>query len=225
MSLSDLSDSAQNILKTIWSLSEWSAEEVTTTAVAARMGVRAPTVSEGLRKLRDRGLVDHAPYGQISLTPRGSDYAVAMVRRHRLMETFLVEVLGYTWDEVHDEAENLEHAVSDLLVDRVDALLGHPTRDPHGDPIPDAAGRVTAVEAVPLTELEPGASAVVTRISDADPGLLQFLRQRDIGIGTQVTVLAPEPYADAVRLDADEGEPTSFGRSHAAQLWVSVTEP
>src|SRR5690606_22941103 len=120
-----------NHLKVIWSLQEWSSDPVTTSTIAARTGLRLSTASGAVAKLADKGLVEHERYGEVRLTPEGRRLALAMVRRHRLIETFLVETLGYRWDEVHDEAENLEHAVSDLLVDRVDALLGHPTRDPH----------------------------------------------------------------------------------------------
>ena len=110
--------------------------------LAERIGVSASTASESIRKLADQGLVDHEKYGAVTLTEAGREAALAMVRRHRLMETFLVTELGYGWDEVHDEAEVLEHAVSDRMLDRIDAKLGHPTRDPHGDPIPAADGNV-----------------------------------------------------------------------------------
>ena len=108
--------------------------------LATRLGVGASTVSETVRRLADSGLVTHQPYGAVELTADGERHALAVVRRHRLIETFLVEVLGYGWDEVHDEAEVLEHAVSDLFVERIAAQLGHPRRDPHGDPIPGADG-------------------------------------------------------------------------------------
>ena len=110
--------------------------------LAERIGVSASTASESIRKLADQGLVDHEKYGAVTLTDAGREAALAMVRRHRLMETFLVNELGYGWDEVHDEAEVLEHAVSDRMLDRIDAKLGYPTRDPHGDPIPAADGQV-----------------------------------------------------------------------------------
>ncbi|PSR59622.1 DtxR family transcriptional regulator, partial [Nocardia sp. MDA0666] len=137
-----LSSVAQDYLKVIWSAQEWSQEKVSTKLLAERIGVSASTVSEAVRKLADQGLVEHARYGAITLTDNGRRAAVAMVRRHRLIETFLVSELGYGWDEVHDEAEVLEHAVSETLVERIDAKLGHPDRDPHGDPIPSVDGAV-----------------------------------------------------------------------------------
>ncbi|HEY0217944.1 MAG TPA: metal-dependent transcriptional regulator, partial [Cellulomonas sp.] len=123
----DLTAVAQDYLKVIWSASEWSSAPVTTKMLADRLGVGASTVSETIRRLTDQGLVHHAPYAAIALTDEGARHAVQVVRRHRLIETFLVSELGYGWDEVHDEAEVLEHAVSDLMVERIDTRLGHPT--------------------------------------------------------------------------------------------------
>ncbi|MDF2443740.1 MAG: DtxR family transcriptional regulator, Mn-dependent transcriptional regulator, partial [Subtercola sp.] len=138
MSLPPLTNAAQDYLKVIWAASEWEPEPVTVKQLAERTGVSAATVSDGIRKLAGLGMVAHEPYGSIELTEAGRAVAIGMVRRHRLVETFLVEMLGYSWDEVHDEAEVLEHAVSDLLIDRIDRQLGFPARDPHGDPIPTA---------------------------------------------------------------------------------------
>ena len=168
-----LSPSTQDYLKGIWSLGEWDPAGVTITALAERLGVRTSTASDGVRKLADQGFVEHAPYGAIVLTPSGTAHALTMVRRHRLLETYLASELGYSWDEVHDEAETLEHAVSDAFIARIDAVLGHPTRDPHGDPIPPAAGAPTLPDAVPLAALPAGASATVARISDASPERLR----------------------------------------------------
>lgn len=124
MPLSELSVSTQNYLKEIWSLEEWTKTPATASALAERMGLRISSVSDGLKRLAAADLIEHQPYGAIELTETGRSYALAMIRRHRLIETFLVETLGYTWDRVHDEAEVLEHAVSDFMVDRIDTLLG-----------------------------------------------------------------------------------------------------
>ncbi|TDP89445.1 DtxR family iron (metal) dependent repressor [Leucobacter luti] len=133
MSVSALSASTQNYLKAIWGLTEWSSAQVTPTLIAERTGLKLSSVSDAVRKLASQGLVDHAPYGAVELTETGRSYALVMVRRHRLIEAFLVSVLGYSWDQVHDEAEHLEHAVSDFMIDRIDEFLEFPTRDPHGD--------------------------------------------------------------------------------------------
>src|SRR3989337_1297624 len=136
----ELSTLAETYLKVIWNAGEWIEEPVTVGALAARLGFTPSTVSEAIRKLDRLGLVSHARYGAIELTKEGRLAALAMVRKHRLLETFLVTELGYTWDEVHDEAEILEHACSDRFIDRLANKLGDPTRDPHGDPIPRSDG-------------------------------------------------------------------------------------
>jgi len=169
----DLSPSTQDYLKAIWSLGEWDAGAVTVTALAERLGLRTSTTSDGLRKLAEAGFVEHAPYGAIVLTESGTAHALSMVRRHRLIETYLERELGYSWDEVHDEAEHLEHAVSELFLERIDAVLGFPTRDPHGDPIPPAAGTPAAVGAVLLSTVAAGTRARIARISDASPERLR----------------------------------------------------
>ena len=184
----DLSPTTQDYLKAIWSLGEWDAAGVTVTALAERLGVRTSTASDGLRKLADQGFVEHAPYGAIVLTDSGTTHALAMVRRHRLLETYLESALGYSWDEVHDEAESLEHAVSDAFIARIAALLGNPTRDPHGDPIPPAAGAPVLPDAVPLSTLSPGERSTVARISDASPARLRAFAEAGIVPDALVTL-------------------------------------
>jgi DtxR family Mn-dependent transcriptional regulator len=157
------------------------------------------SVTEMVKKLVSQGLVTHAPYGAITLTDAGRREALRMVRRHRLVETWLVEGFGYTWDEVHDEAEVLEHALSDRLLDAIDAQLGRPERDPHGDPIPDADGRVTRPDASLAAELDPDARGRVARISDRDPEVLRRIQDAGIGLDAIVEVGAlPEGAAEAV---------------------------
>ena len=189
---SALTPVAQDYLKVIWSAREWSTAPMTTKRLADRLGVAASTVSETVRCLTDQGLVAHAPYGSVELTERGAALAVAMVRRHRLLETFLVSELGYAWDEVHDEAEVLEHAVSDTLVDRIDARLGFPRRDPHGDPIPTPDGQVVTPPARALWHLDPG-EWQVARISDADPALLRYLASVGLVLDSHVVVVERRP--------------------------------
>lgn len=222
MSVSELSTSSQNYLKVVWGLQEWSSDPITPTAVAEKAGVRLSTASDAIRKLTEQGLLGHTPYGAVTLTEQGRAHAVAMVRRHRLIETFLVQVLGYTWDEVHDEAEHLEHAVSDLLVDRIDAHLGHPDRDPHGDPIPSRDGTVTRPDAVRLTEVPAGGSVVAERISDDDPDLLRFFAERGIGVGAVLQVREGAPFSGAVEVLVEGGDaPVSLGRPATDAVWVT----
>ena len=223
MSVGDLSTSTQNYLKGIWALSEWSDTPVTPSSVAKHLGLRKSTVSDGVRKLGEQGLVEHKPYGAVELTDTGRTYAVAMIRRHRLIETFLVEALGYTWDQVHDEAENLEHSVSDFMGDRIDACLDYPSRAPHGDPIPSASGRVDAPEAVPLTGVQPGQKATIERIADDDPKLLQFFDSHGLVVGATLEVGEGAPYSGAVAVRlAGAAEAVPLGEEATDSVFVRV---
>lgn len=225
MALTELSENAQNYLKTIWGLQEWSDAPVTPTAIAERVGVRLSTVSGAVGRLADLGLVTHTPYGAVALTSRGRQYAVEMVRRHRLIETFLVEVLDYRWDQVHDEAEHLEHAVSDFMVERLDAYLGRPTRDPHGDPIPDAEGNVPSPVAKLLADVEPAGSVRVERISDKDPDLLRYFADRGIIVGSHLQVCPGSPYSEAIEVCPDgAAESVKLGRGATRAIWVSLPD-
>ena len=139
-----------------------------------------------VRKLSHQGLVEHARYGTIVLTPAGRAAALRMVRRHRLIETWLVREFGYGWDEVHDEAEVLEHALSDRLLDAIDVRLGHPMADPHGDPIPSADGSVPQLSGILASKLAPETTARIVRISDRDPDVLRRLARAGIGVGSAI---------------------------------------
>ncbi|GAA4848445.1 manganese-binding transcriptional regulator MntR [Luteimicrobium xylanilyticum] len=229
-STTDLTSVAQDYLKVIWTAQEWSADPVTTKLVADRMGVGASTVSETVRRLGSQGLVEHARYGSIELTSEGRRHALAMVRRHRLIETFLVETLGYGWDEVHDEAEVLEHAVSDGLVERIDSLLGHPERDPHGDPIPRVDGTVPRPGAVNLPELAAGDHGRVARISDADPDVLRYLDELGIRLDTELRVVGRRTYAGVLEVTLPGAPPSTappilqLGLPAAEAIWVLPVE-
>lgn len=184
----------EDYLKVIYSHTEWQPDPITTGALAARLGLAASSVTEMVKKLVAQRLVVHEPYGAVELTPDGTALALRMLRRHRLIETWLVDRVGYTWDEVHDEAEVLEHAMSDRLLDALDAQLGHPVRDPHGDPIPAADGTVQRPAARLLLDVEGG---TVVRISDRDPLVLRHLHAEGIGLDSVVRRddLAPEAAA------------------------------
>ncbi len=214
---------AQDYLKTIWTAQEWSHEKVSTKMLAERIGVSASTASESIRKLADQGLVHHEKYGAVTLTDTGRAAALAMVRRHRLLETFLVSELGYGWDEVHDEAEILEHAVSDRMLDRMDAKLGYPTRDPHGDPIPAADGQVPTPPARQLSDCTDGETGTVARISDADPEMLRYFDTVGINLDSRVRVLARRDFAGLVSVQIENsGESTTveLGSPAAQAIWV-----
>lgn len=223
VAVSELSNSAQDYLKTIWQATEWSDEPVTVKQLAERLGFRPSTISEGVKKLVDNGLIEHRPYGDIVLTPEGEQLAIMMIRRHRLIETFLVNTLEYTWDEVHDEAEVLEHAVSDMMIERIDAFLGHPVRDPHGDPIPNAQGELPIQNAIALADLGQGKSAVISRISDESSEMLRFCAERNVHVDQQIRLLKVHPYADSyvVELEGSPEEITLSG-TVANSIWVDV---
>lgn len=204
----------------IWTAGEWSGEQVSTKMLAEKIGVSASTVSEAIRKLSDQGLVDHARYGSISLTDRGRAAAVAMVRRHRLIETYLVGELGYGWDEVHDEAEVLEHAVSDLMIARIDAKLGHPERDPHGDPIPAADGTIPTPPARQLSNFADGESGTVARISDSDPAMLRYFDTVGIRLDLTITVLERRDFAGTISVRLGDRDTVELGNPAAQAIWL-----
>jgi len=186
----DLTRALEDYAKAIYVL-EQRTGRVSTTALAERLGVTPASVSGMIRTLVDRGLVKHEPYRGITLTKKGVGVALEVIRHHRLLELFLAETLGVPWDRVHEEAEVLEHALSEELEARIAAQLGDPTHDPHGDPIPSAEGAVEERVGVPLVELEPGQKGVFIRVSDADPGLLRFLSEQEVAIGDRLELIEP----------------------------------
>ncbi len=179
---------AQDYLKVMWSATEWGDPPITTKALAARFGTSPANVSETLRRLEAQGLVHYRPYRPARLSASGVRLALAMVRRHRLLETYLAGLVGYAWNEVHDEAERLEHAVSDDFLDRIDALLGYPTHDPHGDPIPARDGSVPSPGVTLILGKAPPGRYRVVRVSDADPAALARLRVAGLVPGADVPV-------------------------------------
>jgi DtxR family Mn-dependent transcriptional regulator len=178
----------QDYLKAIWTATEWGGEPITTTGLARRFGTSNATVSAAMRRLADAGLVAYQPYKPVTLSVAGVRYATQMVRKHRLIETFLAEVLGYPWTAVHAEAERLEHAASADFIDRIDAYLGHPERDPHGDAIDPAT--TTAIATPRLDAAAPGRYRVL-RVSDADSEALNALEGIGLIPGARVEVIQP----------------------------------
>jgi len=213
-----LSATAQDYVKVVWSATEWSDAPVTTKRLAERLGVSAPTVSENVRKLVAAGLLDHRPYGAITLTEAGRLRALEMVRRHRLIETFLVTQLGYGWDEVHDEAEVLEHACSPRMIDAIDRVLGHPTRDPHGDPIPTAAGAIEAIAGTNLADAAEGAWTVA-RLSDADPAVLRDLATLGLTVDASIRVHGTDP-SGGIRVETAGATDVVVPPATATAVWL-----
>ena len=217
-----LTPATQDYLKVVWAAREWDDDGPTTTALAARLGLSVSSVSDGVKRLTAQGLLEHAPYGSIALTDAGRAAALAVVRKHRLVETFLVEYLGYGWDEVHDEAEVLEHAVSDEFVERLAARLGHPERDPHGDPIPARDGTVPRPAAVRLSALAEGQRGVVARVSDAEPALLRYFADSGLVLDAPVRVLARREAVGTVEVEVGgpPGAVVSLGLAAADAAWL-----
>jgi DtxR family Mn-dependent transcriptional regulator len=193
---------------------------VTTQRVAAELGVAGPSVTNMAKRLNGLGLLRHTPYQGVELTEAGERVAVQVTRRHRLLELYLVEALGYRWDEVHAEADRLAHDVSDELAARIEAALGHPTRDPHGDPIPSRNGTIAAVPGLRLLDLEPGTAADVRRVSDRDPERLRYLGEIGLSPGTAVEVLEVLPFDGPMRIRV-EGNERIVSRRLAAIVSVS----
>lgn len=181
-----MNTSIENYLKGIYVLSQRDQGVVTTNALARQLEMKASSVTDMLRKLDERGLVRHTPYHGADLTPKGRKIAVSVIRKHRLWELFLVEKLGFGWDEVHEVAEQLEHVESDRLVDSLDDFLGHPTHDPHGDPIPDRQGNMPSQKLEGLDTLAPGTKAVVRGVRDHSPSFLKHLGILQIKPGQKV---------------------------------------
>lgn len=198
---SDYSTVVEDILKLVWSAEEAGRDGVKPKDIGEHMGVVPSTTTENVQRLVRQGLVTHEPYGRVRLTEQGRGVALGMVRRHRLLETYLHEALGFSWDEVHEEAEILEHAVSERLLNRLDKVLGYPTRDPHGDPIPRADGSRAEIPGVPLDTLPVGNGGEVERLPDRDPQALRAWEEVGLVPGAYVVVLASETGGIVVSLE------------------------
>jgi DtxR family Mn-dependent transcriptional regulator len=196
------SPAVEDYLKAIYRLESQAGEPVTTNALCGWLGVTAPSASGMLKKLDDLRLVVYVPYRGVHLSETGRRMALAVIRRHRLLETFLAQTLGLSWDKVHDEAETLEHALSPELCDLIAARLGDPRTDPHGDPIPTRDGQMPEAPSATLGSLGPGQRGRVAQVSDRNPGILRYLSEQGIALGDileirqlhpggAVTVLAP----------------------------------
>jgi DtxR family transcriptional regulator, Mn-dependent transcriptional regulator len=189
-----LSSATEDYAKAIFALQAELGGPVSTNAVAERLGVTPASASGMLRRLHEHGLVAHRPYHGVELTAAGRRVALRVLRHHRLLETYLAQSLGVPWDRVHDEAEVLEHVLSDELEALIAAKLGHPTHDPHGDPIPSADLVLEDSPCVALASLEAGASGVLARVSDSQPEMLRYLAARGIAPGARFEVLERQPF-------------------------------
>ncbi|WP_312173701.1 metal-dependent transcriptional regulator [Microbacterium sp.] len=208
------SPAADDYLKTVYAHTEWQDAPITPSVLAAKLGIAPSSVTEMVKKLAAAGLVSHVPYGAVRLTDAGTQRALAMVRRHRLIETWLVQEFDYGWHEVHDEAEVLEHTISDRLLEGIDARLGRPRFDPHGDAIPDATGAVEREPFVLLADAPTGHVGRVLRVDDRDPELLRALEAAGVIVAATVATTASGIALDGTPIDLPDGA--------AEVVWLSA---
>ncbi len=217
------SDAIEDYAKAIYALSRRGGGAVSTTSLSDRLGVTPASASAMVKKLAERGLAAHVPYRGVELTPSGERVALEVLRHHRLLELYLAEHLGVPWDRVHDEAEALEHVISEDLEARIAAKLGHPTHDPHGDPIPSAElvideGDTQALEALPV-----GARGRFVRVSDADPTMLRWLHDQGIVLGAELAVVDRQPFEGPVTIRLGDREHVLGGRvAHAMRVELAA---
>ncbi|HYI36846.1 MAG TPA: metal-dependent transcriptional regulator [Thermoleophilaceae bacterium] len=216
-----VSEAVQDYAKAIYSLHRRTGAPVATSALADRLDVSPASASAMLKRLTSLGLVTHQPYRGTELTEAGQRVALEVIRHHRLLELYLAEALGMSWDRVHAEAEVLEHAISPELSELIAEKLGHPTHDPHGDPIPTADGSIDEQVTVPLAELEAGQGGMFTRISDSDPEMLRYLSERGIAPGDTLEVLERQPFDGPLTVRFTSGE-YALGGTLARMMRVAL---
>lgn len=213
-----VTSTVEDYLKAILRLQE-ATGTTTVGQIARELAVTPGTVTTMMRHLSERKLIDYLPRRGLRLLPEGQAEALKVVRRHRLLETFLVQVMHLDSSEVHVEAEVLEHVISDRLLDRMDEMLGHPTHDPHGDPIPDKEGKLTVVASSSLAEVGEGGYRVV-RVSDEDSVLLGWLNQKGLRIGEEFELSREDDAAGVLEIRRDGGESLQLGLEMAGQVFV-----
>lgn len=218
------SSSVGDYLKAIWEISD--SGVASTKDVAARLAVSSASVTNMFGRLQEMGLVEYERYRGASLTPRGLAEALRLVRRHRLIETFLMEHLGYSWQDVHAEAERLEHAVSDEFTERLAELLGHPGRDPHGDLIPTADGTLVPESSSPLSEAEAGQRVRIVKVNDESTSVLNYLGERGLVPGRILGVMEVRVLDGVVIVEDESGEKHPLGESLARAIFVqAISDP
>jgi DtxR family Mn-dependent transcriptional regulator len=195
-----LTRSVEDYLKAIYQLSP-EGRPASTSEIAHLLALSPPSVTGMVKRLSEHGLLEHVPYRGVLLTQEGRRAAIRMVRRHRLIEAYLVQYLGYSWDTVHEEAERLEHAVSDTMIERMAAALGNPTVDPHGDPIPAADGSIQELASIPLSEVPVGETVEIHRVHESQPDRLRYLASLGLLPGVRATVVDRQPFDDLVTVE------------------------
>jgi DtxR family transcriptional regulator, Mn-dependent transcriptional regulator len=214
-----LSRSEEDHLKAVYALLQ-QGDSAFTKDIAARLGTKASSVTDMLKRLAEKGQLKHEPYYGVKLTAKGQALALQLVRRHRLWETFLVDRLGFGWDEVHELAEQMEHVANDKLIDKLDAYLGHPLFDPHGDPIPDKQGKLRARKTRRLDTCGPGESVRIAAVSETTDGLLRLLDAKGLRIGTQLSVQEVHAFDGSMDVKPKSGSAFSLSKDVSHHLQV-----
>jgi DtxR family Mn-dependent transcriptional regulator len=217
-----LTRSVEDYLKAIYQLSP-EGRPAATSEIAHLLALSPPSVTGMVKRLSEHGLLEHIPYRGVQLTDEGRRAALRMVRRHRLLETYLVEFLGYTWDTVHPEAERLEHAVSDEVIERMAAALGNPSVDPHGDPIPAADGSIQELACTPLSEIPVGEQVEIHRVHESQPDRLRYMASLGLRPGVVLTVVERQPFDALVTIEVD-GVQHVIGRELSQALQCVAVE-
>lgn len=213
--------SEENYLKVIYHLSIGNTKGITTNAIANEMDSKPSSVTDMVKKLAEKGLVIYKKYQGVSLTDKGRQHAVMIVRKHRLWEVFLVEKLDFSWDEVHDVAEQLEHIKSEKLIDKLDEFLDFPTEDPHGDPIPDREGKIAKVEKQLLSETELHQKVICVGVKDSSSSFLQYLDKQQIALGSFIEIVSREHFDQSLTLKVNDRQ-LSVSYKIAANLFVKT---
>lgn len=211
----------ENYIKSIYSLS-LEAGEVSVSELAKKLQVKLPTVNSMVKKLATKKLVSYAKYQGVKLTENGKKEALAIIRKHRLTESFLVQIMGLGWEEVHDIAEQLEHVESERFFNRIDEMLGKPKVDPHGEPIPDVNGKIAARNHISLSQVKEGGSAKITAVANDEKTFLDHLNSKGLQIGDTVTVKKKEPFDGSVTIALKGKKETILSHLVAERIWVEL---
>lgn len=213
--------SEENYLKAIYHLTVVSNADVSTNAIAEMMETKASSVTDMIKKLAEKDLVNYIKYQGVSLTDPGKLAAKMIVRKHRLWEVFLVEKLDFSWDEVHDVAEQLEHIKSEKLINKLDDFLGNPTEDPHGDPIPNAQGEIFKIEKQLLSELTVGQKGMCVGVKDTSSEFLKYLDKQEIALGSKIEIIGKESFDLSLKIKV-EGRNLTISNKIASNLFVKL---
>lgn len=215
--------SEENYLKAIFHLQKSTNAEVSTNALAEEMQSKASSVTDMLKKMADKELVDYKKYQGVKLSELGLKTALQIIRKHRLWEVFLVEKLNFTWDEVHEVAEELEHIKSNKLIAELDRFLGYPKRDPHGDPIPDAEGYFSVLNKSLLNQLSIGDKGVFVGVKDSSPAFLQYLDKNEIALGEHIEVMDKEDFDGSMRIQLQNEKTINISEQVSENLYIKPT--